>query len=172
MAAASPHNASNLPVEVTELLATGGVTIYLATRAATLQPDCVMAYAVRPEPSGEVTVFLAENAAQRTLENVRDNRQMAMAITRPSTNGSVQLKGEFAGVGVAGEDERRFLEEVRARFADEMEHVGIPRAYTLARPWWPTVALRMRVRDVFLQTPGPEAGRRLAGGGDSGGSGA
>jgi hypothetical protein len=152
----------SLPPEAVELLA-GGMTIYLATRAATLQPDCVMAYAVRDEGGGEVTVFLAAARAARTLENLRDNGKLALSMTRPSSNRSVQLKGTFVRVGTPSDEDRVYLERYRERFVDEMERVGVPRAFTARLPWWPTVPVVMRLDEVFLQTPGPEAGRRLVG---------
>jgi hypothetical protein len=42
----------------------------------------------------------------------------------------------------------------------EMASVGVPRSAWGRLAWWPTLALRMEVREVFVQTPGPSAGRR------------
>lgn len=152
--------ASTLPRELLDLL-DGGCTIYAATRTASLAPDHVMAYALRLESAAELSLFVAEATASRTLENLRDNGQIAVSVTRPSSDRSVQLKGELVRVVPATDEDRQFIERYRVHFLDEMERVGVPRAFTARLPWWPTVALRIGLRDIFLQTPGPDAGRRL-----------
>ena len=38
----------------------------------------------------------------------------------------------------------------------EMGLVGVPRSAWRRLAWWPTLALRMEVREVFVQTPGPQ----------------
>ncbi len=38
----------------------------------------------------------------------------------------------------------------------------MPRAIARRMIWWPSVAIEIEVADVFVQTPGPGAGARLA----------
>jgi len=42
--------------------------------------------------------------------------------------------------------------------------VGVPRSRWRQIAWSPTVALRMEVREAYVQTPGPAAGTACEGG--------
>jgi hypothetical protein len=57
--------------------------------------------------------------------------------------------------------DRAFLTRYRDAMLSEMSIVGVPRSIWARLAWWPAVALRMEVRDAFVGTPGPSAGRRV-----------
>ena len=48
-----------------------------------------------------------------------------------------------------------------AQFRETLYLIGLPRSLTARFNGWPVVAVTFEVRDVFLQTPGPGAGKRL-----------
>ena len=53
------------------------------------------------------------------------------------------------------------------RLGPDMALVGVPRSMTARLVWWPSRAIQMDVRELFLQTPGANAGRRLEAGAGS-----
>ncbi len=150
-----------LPPVLSSLL-DGPSIMYLATRNAALEPLSSMAFGLQAAPdSSEVTVFIPAVMAGGTMANLRDNGQMAVSLVRPSDHSSIQLKGTWLGERRTDESDRAFLMRYRDALEEELNLVGVPRSIWNRLVWWPSVALRMQLRDVFVQTPGPGAGRRL-----------
>lgn len=172
-----------LPPELARLLE-GPSIMFLGTRDAALQPMSTIAFGLRLAPrdghesgvSGadkadhrgdsrdrkgrEVTVFLPSPLAPMMLANLRDNGQMALTIVRPTDHQSVQVKGIWLGERRTDDDDRAYVERYREGLTQELGLVGVPRSIWRRVIWWPSLALRMEVREVFVQTPGPGAGRR------------
>jgi hypothetical protein len=153
---------SALPPELFALL-DGPAVLHLATRDAALQPTSTFAFGFDAGRDGrEVTVFLPVALAPRALANLRDNGQMALSIVRPTDHRAVQLKGTWLGERRADESDRALVERQREVLTQELGLVGVPRALWRRLVWWPSLALRMEVREVFVQTPGPKAGQACA----------
>jgi hypothetical protein len=158
--AAASGPLSALPPELHALL-DGPSIMYLATRNAALEPSSVLAFGLQTAGDGrEVTVFVPAVLSPFTLANLRDNGQMAVTLVRPTDHRSLQIKGTWLGERRTDDDDRAFLMRYRDEILQEMGLVGVPRSAWRRVAWWPSVALRMEVRDVFVQTPGPSAGRR------------
>lgn len=142
------------------------VIMHLGTRSASLEPASTLAFGAQLVNRGlELTVFTPVVTAAETLANLRDNGNMALAVVRPIDHRSLQIKGVWLGERRTDEADRAFLARYRDLLTEEMGLVGIPRSMWHRLIWWPCVALRMEVREVFVQTPGPNAGRRLEAGG-------
>ncbi|HEY7374456.1 MAG TPA: hypothetical protein VIF57_19990 [Polyangia bacterium] len=159
--AAAPGPLSALPPELHALL-DGPCVMHLATRNAALEPLSILAFGLRAAADDrEVTVFVPASLAPLILDNLRDNGQMAVTLVRPSDHRSLQIKGVWLGERRTTDDDRAFLTRYRDAMLNEMGQVGVPRSVWNRIAWWPSVALRLEVRDAFVQTPGPSAGRRL-----------
>lgn len=151
---------SALPPELSELLDGPSIT-YLATRNAKLEPLSALAFGVQAASDGrELTVFLPAAVSPPTLANLRDNGQIAVSLVRPSDHRALQIKGVWLGERRTTDDDRAFLLHYRDAMLGEMSTVGVPRSVWGRAAWWPAIALRMEVRDTFVGTPGPSAGRR------------
>ncbi|HVX93906.1 MAG TPA: hypothetical protein VHK47_03255 [Polyangia bacterium] len=137
------------------------VILHLATRNAAMEPMSVMAFGLERVGDGrELTVFLAAVVATETLANLRDNGQIALTLVRPTTHLAIQIKGTWLGERRTDEADRAYLARYRETTVEELGRVGVPRSVWERVVWWPVVALRMDVREVFVQTPGAGAGRR------------
>jgi hypothetical protein len=148
--------------EVIELLASG-VVMSVGTRDATLMPESAPAMGTRVQRDRRrLTVFVPKAVAAATIANVRDNGQIAINVCRPSDDKSVQIKGRVREVRDATAADQSAQDLQRAALVEQLAIVGLPRAITRRMAWWPSVALEVEVDDVFVATPGPEAGMRLA----------
>jgi hypothetical protein len=133
----------------------------VATRNAALEPTSTIAFGLQHSADGrEITLFLPVALSPPILANLRDNGQMTVSLHRPSDHRGIQIKGTWLGERRTSEDDRAFLARYRDAMVQEMRSVGVPRSAWSRLAWWPTLALRMEVREVFVQTPGPSAGRR------------
>ncbi|MEW5757304.1 MAG: hypothetical protein AB1810_13470 [Pseudomonadota bacterium] len=111
-----------------------------------------------------VTVFLAAQRCPALLDNLRDNGAIAVVAVRPSTHQSIQLKGVDAVIGLVREDDRALMGVHVEQFVAELARLG--HAERFARMVIPPqtddiVAVTFTPLNVFQQTPGPGAGRRL-----------
>jgi hypothetical protein len=140
-----------------------GIAIQLGTRNAALQPNGVRVVAVAVEADGgHVVAYVPQTAAHHVLPDLESNGQAALVFARPPDERACQVKGIFTGARPAADDERAQVEAQWRRWIDRLAMIGVSPA-TLD-PWvsWPCVAIRLRVNAIFNQTPGPNAGARLA----------
>jgi hypothetical protein len=99
------------------------------------------------------------------LANVKQCPRIALTVEQIGSHETYQFKGEFAGAAPVGPPERVAFEGCRARFvrdvrALDMRHEFSPE--TLERYMGePSLAVSLRVHEIFRQTPGPGAGARL-----------
>jgi hypothetical protein len=136
-----------------------GVGIHIGTRNDALQPNGARAIAVRVEADGEhFVVYVARIAAARILPDLESNGQAAVGFGRPVDDRACQVKGVFAGVRDATDDERPTVLAQWDAFLGSLEKIGIPRVATRTWVTWPAVAIRLRANALFDQTPGPGAG--------------
>jgi hypothetical protein len=136
-----------------------GVGIHIGTRNDALQPNGARAIAVRVEADGEhFVVYVARIAAARILPDLESNGQAAVGFGRPVDDRACQVKGVFAGVRDATDDERPIVLAQWDAFLGSLEKIGIPRVATRTWVTWPAVAIRLRANALFDQTPGPGAG--------------
>jgi hypothetical protein len=150
-----------IPPEIADFLVES-LILDVATRTAALEPECMDAAALRLEPQpGLVTIYLAEALAGPTMRNLRDNGQLAVNASRPSDHRALQLKGVLVLDRPADEDDRAFVLGYLEKLVPRMGMVGLPHSVCYRMNWWPSRAVQFAVRDIFVQTPGPDAGRRL-----------
>jgi hypothetical protein len=155
---------ATLPAELFSLVE-GASIMHLATRNAALEPMSVLAFGLRVESGGrELTLFLPATLSETPLRNLRDNGQMALSVVCPTDNRAVQIKGTWLGERRTDESDRAFVSSYRDALTQMMGLVGVPRSMWQRLIWWPSLALRMEPREVFVQTPGPSAGARCGGG--------
>jgi len=151
-----------IPDELAAFLESG-VAIVVATRDAAMRPTGAMACAVRVHDDREsLTLFLHEDAAREMAPNLADNGLIAADFDLPTSHRACQVKGTVVGTRPASDGERDLIERQLAGFGADLEQIGFPAAGTRAWPGWPCVALEVRVRHLFEQTPGPGTGGPLA----------
>jgi hypothetical protein len=150
-----------LPGDLVEFFESG-VSILVGTRDAGLRPSCARAMgAAVHESKRTVTIHLPEAVSARTVENLRDNGRIAVTFSRPLTHYSIQIKGTCTGVRPSGDDDRAVQQRYRAAYFEQLHAVGLPRAVSGRIVFWPSIAIDLEVHGIFVQTPGPTAGRRL-----------
>lgn len=146
-------------------LMTHRVSIIVASRDANLHPHLMRALGCRV--SGDrrrVTLLMAEGRSRRVLDDLRANRRIAVVFTEPSSNRTLQLKGDDAEVRACGDDDGALAERYLQGFIDEIGQLGFAAevAHTILGHDDDLVAVHFTVAEAFEQTPGPDAGRPLA----------
>jgi hypothetical protein len=160
-----PASAStSSPATITPALAEfleSGLIMSIGARSATLKPASVGAAGLRVDAPGIVTVFVAEAVIGGVLPDLNDNGQMSVELVKVTDARAVQIKGTLLQNTPATAADEAFQETYRARLMPELAQVGMPRSTVARLAFTPSRALRMAVSALFLQTPGPNAGRPL-----------
>lgn len=153
-----------IPDRVLEVLH-GPAVMLVGTRDAALHPAHTSAVgAVVHDDRRTVTFFVPASCSARLLSDLQDNGRVAFSFGWVSHE-AYQLKGTFLSSHPTGEGDvarqqayrRSLLAAARQVYPEE-----IARPFALGVAFHPGVAVTFRVEAVFVQTPGPGAGTRLA----------
>ena len=137
-----------------------GLSVMAATRDARLRPETVRVLALEARAGEEeMTIYLPDAVSARMVENLRDNGRIAVVASDPMDNRSVQLKGAMVSCQPASDLQRAPADAYRAKMARALAQVGVPQAILFRAQFWPAHAVRFKVEGIFLQTPGPAAGK-------------
>ena len=152
-----------IPDELVDLFE-GGVSILIGTRDASLRSEASRGVGAIVHPDRtRMTIFVPTDVAARTLANVRDNGLIAVAFSSILDHRTLQVKGKVEpdGVREARAEEREVVTRYHNAFAEVLYVTGVPRATTRQLNVWPCIAVTFVLTDIFLQTPGPNAGERM-----------
>jgi hypothetical protein len=120
----------------------------------------------RTDPAGRtITVFVPASWTAGLLEALRSNGQMAITLEEVGTHETYQIKGRYLGDRAVRPEEIEMASRSRERFVKALLSMfpGAPVGTMLGGSLpSPSLAVEIEVREVFLQTPGPDAGRRIA----------
>jgi hypothetical protein len=152
---------TRLSRELVELVE-GGNSMLVGTRDAARRPELIRGVGALVGPDRTtLTVYVPAELAARTLANLEDNGAIAVTFSQLSNHRTVQLKGKLRALRRSRKNERPHLERYVAAFAEQVHFTGCSRRIVRRLRFWPSVALEIEIGDLFAQTPGPGAGRRL-----------
>jgi hypothetical protein len=140
----------------------GGVAVGVSTRDEDLRPEFARGWGPEVSADGRSMRLCVAAAGTRVRANLERNGALAVGFSPPTIARAVQVKGVATWVG---EPEAADLERVERHvgsFVAEAERIGAP-AELSRRMFVGTglVAVGFSIDEVFDQTPGPMAGRRL-----------
>lgn len=148
-----------LPPEITAFLAEP-VTLILATCGAGFCPDIARGVGVAVR-DGVVDVVVSRWQWPGAVANLDANGALALTASDPRSYRTFQLKGR-AGLHPAGPADKALAERYRRRMLDLFASLSM--AEDFAGKWLSLrdlVVARLWVAECFVQTPGPQAGRRV-----------
>lgn len=146
----------------------GGVSISAASCGAQPFPSVcrVLGCSVAADRR-RLTVMVSRVCAQQLLDDVRHSGRLAVVFSQPSTNRTIQVKGERACTGAPN---AHLLEAVRVHgdaFVDEVAQIGFPAALVRSLLHCAdddVVAIEFTPTAAYDQSPGPRAGAPLRAG--------
>lgn len=146
-------------------LMTHRVSIIVASRDADLRPHLMRALGCRLSADRRrVTLLMAQRSSRQVLEDLRANGRIAVVFTEPSSNRTLQVKGDDAGIAACGDGDAALAERYLQGFIDEIGQLGFAAevAHTILGHDDDLVAVHFTVAAAFEQTPGPAAGQPLS----------
>jgi hypothetical protein len=141
----------------------GGVAVGVATRDDDLRPEFARGWGPEVSADGRsLRLCVAAPEGSRVRANLERNGAVAVGFSPPTIARAVQVKGVAAVVGEPEESDLERVERHVRSFVAEAERIGAP--VELSRRLFVgtgLVVLSFSIDEVFDQTPGPTAGRRL-----------
>jgi hypothetical protein len=139
-----------------------GVSCRVATCGLDGAPQMRRALGVRQLLDGRLEVLLPRQLAGPLLEAIKLRRQVALAVSHPQTNRTLQVKGRDAEVAPAQARHQALFQARRDAFTDVTARFGFPKERML-RVWfdhnWPDLdCVRFAPFGAWDQTPGIGAG--------------
>jgi len=159
------------PVSIDDELKTfleGPLSVLVGTRDSRLIPEITRAWGPRvSEDRRRISLCVPAATSGKTIDNLEANGEIAVTCSPPTNYHTFQLKGHRA---ISAEPDSMDLEAVerhRDAFARVNERLGQPRRQVEA--FWrgeietspALVRIFFAPEQVFDQTPGPGAGRKL-----------
>jgi hypothetical protein len=153
--------ASLIPDDLVELFESG-VSILVGTRDTSLRSEATRGVGVVVHPDRDrLTVFLPVDVSARAIANLRDNGCVAVGLSSMLDHKTLQVKGRLEEIRDATDADREVIARYHVAFAEILAITGIPRAISRQLNVWPCHAVTFIATDLFLQTPGPNAGERV-----------
>ncbi|MBI2059527.1 MAG: pyridoxamine 5'-phosphate oxidase family protein [Nitrospirae bacterium] len=155
-----------IPEKLVEFLH-GPVYIGVGTRDERLRPlhTWAMGMTVAADRKA-LTLFIPDKTSGRMLENLKHNGKVAVGVGSPVNNENYQLKGEFATSRPTEPGEAAIQEIYRTKLLTTSIQAGYPEAIikplVMGFAYKPSLAVTVIVKEIYLQTPGPEAGKKMA----------
>jgi hypothetical protein len=135
-------------------------TILVGTRDTLLTPEITRGWGPIILPDRR-TIDLCISAGAKTLENLRDQEEIAVTFHQTVNYKTVQLKGRFLESGDLTPQDWESFERQKNILTEQAKIHGIPLKIGLRILPLDPVRIRFAVQQAFEQTPGPRAGSRL-----------
>jgi len=151
-------------LELTEFTNAGGLAIALGTRNSELQPAFVRGFGISLRNDGKaLSVFISKTQAAQTLANLKENGRAALVAAHVGTLTTRQFKGAYVSHTDVGESDLPSVEKnltefiaICAKYFGEQMAAQF-RAFNI----FPLIAVTFSIEDIFDQTPGPGAGKKI-----------
>jgi hypothetical protein len=109
-----------------------------------------------------ISCSIPEEFTHDLLSSLADNGQFALTVEQIGTHETYQFKGDYVGSRPPDEADLVVFERCRERFGKVVSSFypyseEQSRAYVMN----PGIVISFKVREIFIQTPGPRAGHRL-----------
>lgn len=109
-----------------------------------------------------MTCLISEGFTEALESSLQDNGEFAVTVCELPSHETYQFKGSYVGSRPVDDTDLLLYERCRGRFAERVSALlGFEEEAVRAYLPRPSVAVSFKVREIFVQTPGPAAGHRL-----------
>jgi hypothetical protein len=141
----------------------GGVSILVGTRDEALKPEAMRALGAQVGAGRDtIVLFLPEATSVRTRANAEKTGVLAVTFSRILDHKTIQVKGRVNFIRPTTAEERALQERYHVAFSEQLSLAGVARSVSRRARKFPSWAVEVSVDELFAQTPGPGAGKRMS----------
>jgi hypothetical protein len=152
-----------IPGKILTFLQDRGTVAVTGTRDANLIPQIqyVSGWEVESDKR-TIRCSIHEAYTDKLISSLEDNGQLSLTVEQIGSHETYQFKGNYIGSTPPNSADLAAHQRIKNRFAKLVSQLfGFPEDRCLAYIPRPSLVVRLTVREIFLQTPGPGAGHRL-----------
>ena len=113
--------------------------------------------------NSSLTCFVIKSECEEILEYLRESGRISFFVGMISHE-AYNFKGQFESFNLLNENDLKVSEEYRSNVINTIANIGMPReAATEKYGKVPDIGITFKVDKVFVQTPGPDAGKLING---------
>lgn len=113
--------------------------------------------------NSSLTCFVIKSECEEILEYLRESGRISFFVGMISHE-AYNFKGQFESFNLLNENDLKVSEEYRSNVINTITNIGMPReAATEKYGKVPDIGITFKVDKVFVQTPGPDAGKLING---------
>ena len=139
-------------------------SIWLCNRNARLVPDIARLMGAQVEPDGRhVLAYVPGPTGSGVLANLAIAPRLTLLVGHIYTYEAYQVKGTYTGHRACTPAEVEYQRAYVDKFADNLVRQQLPREQIIAAYFHqPSFAVRLRVEELYEQTPRKGAGERIS----------
>ena len=113
--------------------------------------------------NSSLTCFVIKSECEEILEYLRESGRISFFVGMISHE-AYNFKGQFESFNLLNENDLRVSKEYRSNVINTITKIGMPKeAATEKYGKVPDIGITFKVDKVFVQTPGPDAGKLING---------
>jgi hypothetical protein len=149
--------------KLTEIIESQTTSIWLCNRNARLVPDVVRLMSARVEPDGQhVVAYVPGPSGSGVLANLAIAPRLTLLVGHIYTYEAYQVKGTYTGHRPSTPAEVQYQRAYVEKFAEGLVQQQLPREQIIAAYFHqPSFAVRLRVEEIYEQTPRKGTGERI-----------
>ncbi len=134
----------------------------MGTRNANLKPEYCRLLGTYVVENDIIRMFIAKSTAERTIANIEENKLFSINLASPLTYESYQFKGICLKFGDCDDEDYANIDNYMTGFNDCLIKVGVKDGIVYKWPTRPSIAIEMKVEEIFDQTPKVGAGNKIS----------
>jgi predicted pyridoxine 5'-phosphate oxidase superfamily flavin-nucleotide-binding protein len=138
------------------------IFMHVGTRDGKLRPREIMAWGVKTNDDKKtISILIPELTSEKTLSHLENNGKISLTCVYVQTHESYQFKGTYVSHRSGNEKDYEFLETYLKGYPEIFKMIGLPVDFFSRLNYKPSVAITFNVDEIFVQTPGPNAGKKI-----------
>ncbi|MBL4715617.1 MAG: hypothetical protein JKX95_03200 [Bacteroidia bacterium] len=149
--------------ELKSFLADKSLVMCFGSRDNNLQPSVGRAFGVQITSEDEISFYVPVQMLTKHLVNFENNGQIALTVCKTNNYVTYQFKGEFVEQHSCKDEELAVINKTIAFYRELIIMMGGNEVGTQVDKLQliPALAITFKVEEIFNQTPGPKAGKKI-----------
>jgi|APSaa5957512535_1039671.scaffolds.fasta_scaffold191296_1 hypothetical protein len=139
----------------------GPIVSWIGTRNEKFRPTVAWVFGAKVDRENDrITVFAPNTELDQTQRNLEQNGMVAYTCADGLTHESYQFKGNMIELRETTDEERAIQDIHMSKWISYFDGV-YPDGLTTGYVAHPSTAVTFQVKEIFVQTPGPDAGEQI-----------